>query len=186
MISIHCRPNDSRPLAEGSIVNLDIALYVYYPPAQACYHGDTSTTVAVGSWISLPKSSRTLVEATKEALQAGIGVCGPHKPYNGIGKAITSVARKYGMTVVHELSGHGIGKEYHQYPLILHYDNNDPGEMVPGTVFTIEPCLTEGDGKYTVDSEDKWSMYSKDGARGAQEEHTVLITEAGVEVLTQL
>lgn len=104
----------------------------------------------------------------------------------GIGKAISSVARNNGLTVVPELSGHGIGREYHQYPLIMHVDNDDPGEMVPGTIFTIEPCLTEGNGKYAVDLEDKWSLYSVDGARAAQEEHTVMIMETGVEVLTEI
>jgi methionyl aminopeptidase len=68
----------------------------------------------------------------------------------------------------------------------MHVDNDDPGEMVPGTIFTIEPCLTEGNGKYAVDLEDKWSLYSVDGARAAQEEHTVMITETGVEVLTEI
>jgi methionyl aminopeptidase len=172
-------------LVEGSIINLDIALYVTYDLAKTCYHGDTSTTVIVGDVNTVPESSRTLLKGTKEAIQAGIGACGPFRPYNGIGKAITSVAQKYGLTVVPELSGHGIGREYHQYPLILHYDNDDPGEMVPGTIFTIEPCLTEGDGKYNVDPQDKWTMYSADGSRGAQEEHTVMITDSGVEVLTQ-
>jgi len=122
---------------------------------------------------------------TKEALREGIAACGPFQPYNGIGKAISTVATNNGLTVVPELSGHGIGREYHQFPLILHIDNDDPGDMVPGTVFTIEPCLTEGDGKYVIDAQDNWSIYSIDGARAAQEEHTVMITETGVEVLTQ-
>ena len=126
-----------------------------------------------------------LLKATREAVQTGIAACGPFQPYNGIGKAISSVAKKYGLAIASGLSGHGIGREYHQYPLILHCDNDDPGEMAPGTVFTIEPCLTEGNGEYTVDPLDKWSLYSIDGARGAQEEHTVMITETGVEVLTR-
>jgi methionyl aminopeptidase len=165
---------------------LDIALYVPYDPAQTSYHGDSSTTVAVGGIESLSDSSRLLLKATKEALQAGIAACGPLKPYSGVGKAIASVARASGLTLVPELSGHGIGRDYHQYPLILHDDNDDPGEMVPGTIFTIEPCLTEGNGEYYVEPLDGWSMYSVDGARGAQEEHTVMITETGVEILTQL
>ena len=125
------------------------------------------------------------MKATKEALEAGIAACGPFQPYRGIGKAISSVVKEYGLTVVPELSGHGIGREYHQYPLVLHYDNDDPGKMAPGTIFTIEPCLTEGNGGYYLDPQDKWSLYSVDGARAAQEEHTIMITEAGVEVLTR-
>jgi methionyl aminopeptidase len=174
--------NESEPLREGSIVNLDIALYVPFEPAGTGYHGDNSTTVAVGD---IDDNSQRLLRATKEALEAGIAACGPFQPYNGIGKAISAVARNYGLTVVPELSGHGIGREYHQYPLILHTDNDDPGEMAPGTIFTIEPCLTNGNGQYSVDPQDNWSLLSADGARGAQEEHTVLITETGVEVLTQ-
>jgi methionyl aminopeptidase len=157
-------------------------LYVPFEPAGTSYHGDTSTTVAVGD---LSDNSRLLLQATKEALEAGVAACGPFQPYSGIGKAISAVARKYGLKVVSELSGHGIGREYHQYPLILHYDNDDPGEMAPGTIFTIEPCLSEGSGEYNVDPHDKWSLYSSDGARGAQEEHTVMITETGVEILTR-
>ena len=164
---------------------MDIALYVPYEPAGACYHDDTSTTVAVGDINTLSDNSRLLIQATKEALQAGIAACGPSQLYSGIGKAISAVAKEYELTIVTELSGHGIGKEYHQYPLILHYDNDDPGEMAPGTIFTIEPCLTEGSGEYNIDADDRWSMYSVDGAPGAQEEHTVMITETGVEVLTQ-
>lgn len=135
---------------------------------------------------ALSESSQLLLVATKKALYAGIAACGPLKPYNGIGKAIAAVVKASGLTLVSGLSGHGIGREYHQYPLILHDDNDDPGEMVPGTIFTIEPCLTEGNGEYSIDPLDGWSMYSMDGGRGAQEEHTVMITETGVEILTQL
>lgn len=176
----------SQILLEGSTINLDIALYVQIGETGLCYHGDTSTTVAVGDEKRLSPQSRRLVEATKMALDAGIAACGPFKPFNGIGKAISSAAREYGMSVVKGLVGHGIGKEYHQYPVIVQYDNDDPGEMVPGTVFTIEPCLTEGSGEYEVDPKDGWTIYSADGGRGAQEEHTVMITETGVEVLTRI
>jgi methionyl aminopeptidase len=168
---------------EGSIVNLDVALYVPYEPANACYHGDNSTTVGVGE---ISEQSKELMKAGKLALQAAIDACGPFKAYNGIGRAIAGVAKKSGFVVVPELSGHGIGREYHQHPLILQYDNDDPGEMAPGTVFTIEPCLSEGSGEYTVEPSDSWSLYSADGARAVQEEHTVMITDTGVEVLTQL
>jgi methionyl aminopeptidase len=171
---------------DGSIINLDIALYVPYKSGKACYHGDTSTTISVGDKKSLSTESRNLIKATNEALQAGIDACGLWKPYNGIGKAISAVASQYKFTVVPELSGHGIGREYHQHPLILHFDNDDPGEMAPGTIFTIEPCLSEGNGQYKVDPQDSWSLYSADGSRAAQEEHTVMITETGVEVLTKI
>lgn len=167
----------------GSIVNLDVALYVPYEPANVCYHGDTSTTVPVGD---ISESSQNLIAATKAALRAAIDACGPFKPYNEIGKAITLVAKNHNFTVIPELSGHGVGREYHQHPLILHIENDDPGEMAPGTIFTIEPCLSEGNGKYIVNPIDKWSLYSVDGSRAAQEEHTVMITDTGVEVLTEL
>jgi methionyl aminopeptidase len=142
--------------------------------------------VPVGAFSSLSDSTQVLLKVTKKALQEGIAACGPFHPYSGIGNAISAVAKTNGLTVVPVLSGHGIGREYHQYPLILHTNNDDPGEMVPGTVFTIEPCIKEGNGLYIVDPDDKWSMYSVDGAPAAQEEHTIMITETGVEVLTQL
>jgi methionyl aminopeptidase len=167
-------------------VNLDLALYVQFDDTKFCYHGDTSTTVAVGGEQTLSPQSRRLLDATKMALDAAISACGPLKPYNGIGKAISSVAREYGMTVVKGVSGHGIGREYHQYPVIVQDDNDDAGQMVLGTMFTIEPCLTEGSGEYEIDPRDGWSIYSVDGARGAQEEHTVMVTDEGVDVLTRI
>jgi len=171
------------PLLEGSIINLDIALYVPYEPADTCYHGDTSTTVGVSE---ISEKSQRLLKATKEALKAGIDVCGPLTSYSKIGKAIEAVAHKYGMQVVKDLCGHGVGKDYHQYPIILHYHNEDAGAMAPGTVFTIEPCLVEGVDQHFTSPEDHFSICSLDGGRGAQEEHTVMVTDTGVEVLTQL
>ena len=176
----------SEPLRVGDIVNLDVALYVYHEPSGACYHGDTSTTVPVGGFEKISRQCATLIKGTRHALEAGIAACGPDRPYNGIGNAIAKVAEEYQLQIVPELSGHGIGEDYHGYPLILHFANDDPGEMSPGTVFTIEPCLSEGSGEFTMDSKDKWSLYALDGARATQEEHTVMITETGVEVLTKL
>ena len=157
-----------------------------YEPVGICYHGDTSTTVPVGGFDKISQQSATLIKATREALEAGIAACGPDRPYSGIGNAIAKVAEKYQLQIVPDLSGHGIGKEYHGYPLILQFANDDPGEMSPGTIFTIEPCLSEGSGEYVVDEKDNWSLYALDGARATQEEHTVMITETGVEVLTRL
>ncbi|KAG4304277.1 hypothetical protein PORY_002252 [Pneumocystis oryctolagi] len=173
---------DKNILCSGDIVNIDIALFVKHPDdPDAHFHGDTSSTFGVGD---ISKNSKKLIYYTKKALEAGINECYPGKPFNAIGKAIEAVAKKSGFDVSKYLAGHGIGREFHSYPLILHHDNNDSRTMIPGMIFTIEPCLCEGNANDLVLHQDGWSISTSDGSRCAQFEHTVLITNDGVEILT--
>lgn len=103
---------DARKLANGDMINVDITVYT------GGYHGDTSSTFAVGE---LDSAGKHLIEATKESLYQGIRVCGPGVPYKEIGNVISSYAMEQNLSVVFQMSGHGIGKHFHQLPYILHH-----------------------------------------------------------------
>ncbi|KAI7869278.1 methionine aminopeptidase, merops subfamily M24 [Spinellus fusiger] len=165
---------DDRPLQEGDIINVDVTVYLNG------YHGDTSATFLVGQ---VDDNGRSLVECTRESLEKAIQICKPGVPFKEIGKAICEHAHGQGYSVSNELSGHGIGKEFHCYPLILHHINEEEGVMLPGMAFTIEPVLCQGS-PMGVMWPDNWTISTVDGGRSAQFEHTVFITENGVEVLT--
>lgn len=126
---------------------------------------------------------KVLVRTCRDAMNMGIDVCGPDVPFKEIGNVIHSYARKHGFTVNRDFAGHGIGSAFHEAPHILHYENEEGGIMKPGMVFTIEPMLCEGSGEAALWN-DGWTATTVDGKRSAQFEHTVLITEDGVEILT--
>lgn len=165
---------DSRPLQDGDIVNIDVTVYLNG------YHGDTSKTFFCGT---IDDDAKKLVEVTRTSLEKAIAICGPGVEFKQIGKTINDHADKFGYGVVRHFVGHGVGKVFHSAPTVLHYRNNDCGRMVVGQTFTIEPMLTMG----TVEDEiwdDKWTVVTADGSLSAQFEHTLLITEKGVEILT--
>ncbi|CAI5712285.1 unnamed protein product [Peronospora destructor] len=173
-IVVHGIP-DSRPLVDGDIVNIDISVFL------DGFHGDTSQTHLVGSVDDVGKH---LVDVTDAALLGSIKhCCKPLNRFATIGDFVETLATKEGLGVVREYTGHGIGKEFHCLPFILHHRNNEPGKMLPGMAFTVEPALTEGSPKI-VHWDDGWTVATADGGRSAQAEHTVLITEDGVDVLT--
>ncbi|KAI0355456.1 methionine aminopeptidase [Trametes cingulata] len=167
---------DDRPLQDGDIVNIDITVYL------DGFHGDTSRTFLVGD---VDEKGRELVEITEAALEAGIAACGPGRPFRGIGRAIHELLRGKDYCVSPQFTGHGIGREFHRQPWILHHLNDEPGEMQPGDCFTIEPAIVQGTEPYGWTFPDGWSVSTENCARAAQAEHMVLITENGVEVLTQ-
>lgn len=144
------------------------------------YHGDTSRMFAVGA---VSDTAQRLMAATTEALFAGIKVCGPGVPINAIGNAIQKVADAHKFTLCKTFVGHGVGTVFHSYPHVMHCRNNEPGSMVPGMTFTIEPMLCEGTAREKF-WKDGWTAVTADGKLSAQQEHTLLITETGVEVLT--
>ena len=166
---------DSRPLEEGDIVNLDITIFL------EGMHGDTSATFLVGK---VDEASRQLVRVTREALFRGIEAVKPGQPINVIGKAIESYVSKYGYGIVKRYLGHGIGEQFHSdLHVPHHYDPKATTLMEPGMVFTIEPMIAMG--SWQVDHwKDEWTVVTIDGKRTAQFEHTVLVTDTGVEVLT--
>ncbi|KAJ2028107.1 hypothetical protein H4S03_007967 [Coemansia sp. S3946] len=163
-----------RPLEDGDFVNIDITAF------KQGFHGDTSATFAVGQ---VDAQGLALMDATRESLELAIQACGPGVLLATIGEIISVHAEALGYSVSQELTGHGIGRCFHQNPLIYHHYNEEPGEMVPGMAFTIEPILCQGVAT-GVQWPDGWTITTTDGGRSAQFEHTVLITDEGVEVLT--
>lgn len=166
---------DGRPLQQGDIVNIDVTLYFQG------FHGDLNETFAVG--IVSPEAIR-LIECTRRCLQKAIDICGPGVKYRDIGGVIETEARKDGFSVNRTYCGHGINRLFHCPPTVPHYGGNKAiGVMRPGHVFTIEPMICEGSAR-DIHWPDNWTAVTADGRRSAQFEHTLLITEVGVEVLT--
>jgi methionyl aminopeptidase len=172
----HGIPSD-RKLRNGDIVNLDITAYLNG------FHGDTNATFFVGS----PRAAaRKLVEATKEALNRGIKEVRPGARLGNIGYAIQSYVEPLGFSVVREFCGHGIGRNFHEEPQVLHFGKYGDGiEIKKGMVFTIEPMINAGDPDLRVLS-DRWTAVTSDGSFSSQFEHTLAVTENGCEVLTRI
>uniref|UniRef100_A0A2A4J6L5 Methionine aminopeptidase n=1 Tax=Heliothis virescens TaxID=7102 RepID=A0A2A4J6L5_HELVI len=173
-VVVHGIP-DLRPLENGDIVNVDIT--VFYKG----FHGDCSKTFLVGD---VDDRGLQLVSVTEDCLDLAIKSCGPGVPFSHIGHRIYKHAKKYGLTVIPSVLGHGIGEYFHGPPEVYHTINRYPGLMQPGMVFTIEPAITHGS-EHTVLLEDGWTLLTEDGSRSAQAEHTVLITEYGAKILTK-
>ena len=166
---------DSRPLAAGDIVNVDVTVYL------DGVHGDTSAMFFVGE---VDAESRRLVSGTLRSLQAAIEVVVPGVPVSAIGRAIEGVARPGRLGVVREFVGHGVGPDFHGNLQIPHY--HDPRNSSPlgeGMTFTIEPMLTLGSPQVDLWN-DGWTAVTADRSRSAQFEHTLLVTSDGVEILT--
>lgn len=128
-------------------------------------------------------TGRRLVRAALEGLEEGVAACRPGGCLTEVGAAIHAVSDAYGYGTVRKYRGHGIGETFHCAPFVKHYRNSDRLELEPGMIFTIEPMLTEGS-EECYEWDDEWTVATADGGRAAQFEHTVLITEDGVEVLT--
>ena len=128
-------------------------------------------------------TGRRLVRAALEGLEEGVAACRPGGCLTEVGAAIHAVSDAYGYGTVRKYRGHGIGETFHCAPFVKHYRNSDRLELEPGMIFTIEPMLTEGS-EECYEWDDDWTVATADGGRAAQFEHTVLITEDGVEVLT--
>jgi methionyl aminopeptidase len=172
----HGIPSD-RKLRNGDMVNLDITTYLDE------FHGDTSITFFVGS---PRKKASKLVETCKEALQKGIEMVRPGGHLGDIGAAIQQFAEGRGYSVVREFCGHGIGKQFHEEPQVLHYGNFGEGvKITKGMTFTIEPMINMGRPDLRI-LPDKWTAVTVDGMLSAQFEHTLLVTDDGYEVLTRL
>eukprot|EP01133_Synstelium_polycarpum_P004071 gene4071-4743_t len=168
---------DSRPLRDGDIITIDIT--VYYKG----HHGDTAATFTVGT---IDPAATKLVQVTKDCLMAGIAAVKPGRPFSDIGLAIQSLAHKHSYSIPPNLTGHGIGKEFHLPPFVFHVVNELDHVIQPGMIFTVEPILAEGTKPYTEWKmwDDQWTLSTVEGGWSAQFEHTVLVTETGVEILT--
>ena len=171
----HGVPSPSDVLRDGDIVNLDITL------EKNGYIADSSKTYLVGE---VAPAARRLVQTTYEAMWMGIGAVHPGARLGDIGWAIERHAKRNGYSVVREYCGHGIGREMHEDPQILHFGK--PGTGLPlreGMVFTIEPMVNQGSRIVTTEP-DGWTVVTRDRKLSAQFEHTVAVTSDGVEVLT--
>jgi methionyl aminopeptidase len=170
----HGIPSNKR-LKGGDIVNVDITVI------KDGYHGDTSKMFFVGEPSIL---ARRLVRVTQAALRIGIAQVRPGATLGDIGHAIQRHCEAQGFSVVREYCGHGIGREFHEEPQVLHYGK--PGEglvLEPGMCFTIEPMVNAGKRSIKL-LPDGWTVVTKDRSLSAQWEHTILVTQGGHEVLT--
>jgi len=170
----HGIPND-KPMKEGDIVNIDVTLIL------DGWHGDSSRMYAVGA---IPRRAERLIDVTYESMMRGIAVIKPGATTGDIGHAIQSFVEAQQMSVVRDFCGHGLGRLFHDEPNIVHVGR--PGEGVvlkPGMFFTVEPMINLGRPHVKVLS-DGWTAVTRDRSLSAQFEHTVAVTETGVEIFT--
>ena len=169
-------------LQAGDIVNVDVTSY------KNGFHGDSSRMYFVGGEDACSPEARELVRVTREALMTGIRQVKPGNRIGDIGFAIQEYIRGIdrGYGIVREYTGHGLGREFHEAPQVLHVGRKGVGEiMKPGMTFTIEPMINAGTHKTSLSKLDGWTVRTADGKLSAQWEHTVLVTETGVEIMTK-
>jgi methionyl aminopeptidase len=170
----HGIPGDKK-LKKGDIVNIDITVI------KDGFHGDTSKMFYIGE----PSiQAKRLVQITHECLLKGIAMVRPGTRLGDIGHAIQQHAETHGFSVVREYCGHGIGREFHEDPQVLHYGQPGTGmTLAPGMTFTIEPMINAGKREVKL-LPDNWTVVTRDHSLSAQWEHTVLVTDKSHEVLT--
>jgi methionyl aminopeptidase len=170
----HGIPNE-KPLKDGDIVNIDVTLIL------DGWHGDSSRMYAVGE---IPRRAERLIEVTHEAMMRGIAAIRPGGTTGDIGHAIQSFVEPQQMSVVRDFCGHGVGKLFHDEPNIVHVGRPAEGLVLkPGMLFTVEPMINLGRPHVKVLS-DGWTAVTRDRSLSAQFEHSVGVTETGVEVFT--
>ena len=166
----------NKALKKGDIVNIDITVI------KDGFHGDTSRMFMVGGDPGI--LARRLCQITYECMWLGIAQVKPGARLGDIGHAIQKHAEGNGFSVVREFCGHGIGRNFHEEPQVLHYGKPNTGVVLAaGMTFTIEPMINAGKAAIS-ELPDGWTIVTKDRSLSAQWEHTVLVTETGVEVLT--
>jgi methionyl aminopeptidase len=171
----HGIPGD-RVLKSGDILNIDVTVIV------DGWHGDTSRMYSVGE---VPRKAQRLMDITYEAMMRGIAAIKPGATLGDLGHAIQSYAEGERCSVVREFCGHGLGKVFHDAPNILHFGKPGQGEKLkPGMIFTVEPMLNLGSPAVKVLA-DGWTAVTKDKSLSAQYEHSVGVTETGVEIFTK-
>ncbi|TNF27813.1 MAG: type I methionyl aminopeptidase [Deltaproteobacteria bacterium] len=171
----HGIPNKNDILRDGDILNIDITTYLNK------FHGDTNKTFLIGN---VSDEVKKLVDVTYKCMWEGIRQVKPGAHIGDIGAVIQEMAHDHGYSVVEEYCGHGIGREFHEEPQVVHVGKRGTGaEMKPGMTFTIEPMINLGQ-RHCRLLKDNWTVITKDGKQSAQFEHTILVTESGYEVLT--
>jgi methionyl aminopeptidase len=174
----HGIPAEDVILKNGDILNIDITTILNG------YFGDTSKMFVIGE---ANEMALKLVNATKHCLDLGIQQVRPGNYFGNIGYVISRYAISQGFTVVYEYCGHGVGIAFHEDPQVDHAARKNSGpKMKPGMTFTIEPMINEGKPRVRVDETDGWTARTVDNKLSAQFEHTILVTETGYEVLTDV
>jgi len=174
----HGIPSPNTILKEGDVINIDVTTILNG------YYGDTSRMYAVGE---ISEKARKQIEATKHCLDLGIEQVRPDNMTGNIGFFIARYAQAKGYSVVWEFCGHGVGVEFHEEPQIDHIARKNSGyKMRPGMIFTIEPMINAGKSRVVIDPNDGWTARSIDGKLSTQFEHTILVTETGYEVLSDV
>lgn len=183
--TICASPNDrvvhgfptKQPLVEGDIISIDFGLII------DGFYGDSAVTLAVGE---IDKTTRRLLEVTKDALGLGIAAVQPEGRLSDISHAVQARVERDHFSVVREFVGHGIGRQLHEDPQVPNYGPPGRGpKLKPGMTLAIEPMVNVGAPEIKV-LEDGWTAVTIDGRRSAHFEHTVAITENGPEILTCL
>jgi methionyl aminopeptidase len=165
----------NKKLKKGDIINIDITVI------KDEFHGDTSRMFCIGEPSVL---ARRITEVSRECMLKGIEKVRPGARLGDIGHVIQTHAENHNFSVVREYCGHGIGRQFHEDPQVLHYGTAGTGpELVQGMTFTIEPMINAGR-KETRLLSDNWTVVTRDHSLSAQWEHTILVTEEGHEVLT--
>lgn len=173
----HGIPSEDTILKEGDIVNVDATTIV------DGYFADASRMYMIGK---VSEEAERLVRVAKECMEKGIEAIKPWGFLGDIGAAVQEHAEKNGYSVVIDLGGHGIGKIFHEEPFVPHVGVRGEGMLlVPGMTLTVEPMVNAGDYKVYIDEEDDWTVYTEDESLSAQWEHTILITETGVEIIAR-
>lgn len=174
----HGIPSEKVILKEGDIVNVDATSEL------EGFYADASRMYMIGK---VDDEAKRLVDATKKCLEIGMDAVKPWESVIGdIGVAIEKYAHEQGYSVVEEFCGHGVGLKMHENPYVYHFAPNEKTELiVPGMVFTIEPMINQGKKHIYIDAKNGWEVKTKDHKLSAQWEHTILVTETGIEVLSK-
>lgn len=173
----HGVPN-SYELKDGDVLNIDVTTILNN------YYGDTCKMYSIGK---ISDRTQKLLDVTKKCLHLGIKQCRPGNRFGNIGYEIQKYAEGEGFSVVWQFCGHGVGLKFHEEPEVSHVGEKNTGKkMKPGMIFTIEPMINEGAAEAKIDPTDGWTARTKDGKLSAQYEHTILITNKGCELLTDV
>jgi methionyl aminopeptidase len=179
----HGIPSPYVILKEGDIINVDVTSILNG------FHGDASCMYFVGGRQACSPLAQDLVDVTKACLEVGIAQVKPGGRIGDIGAAIQEYIKqtKKNYGIVREYTGHGLGREFHEPPQVIHVGKRGVGDkMLPGMTFTIEPMINAGTHKTILSQLDGWTVKTADNKLSAQWEHTVLVTQDGVEILTQV
>lgn len=173
----HGIPSKEIILKSGDIINVDVSTIL------DGYYSDASRMYMIGA---VSEEARRLVEVSKECLDLGIAAVKPWGFLEDIGAVIQEYAEQNGYSIVRDFGGHGVGLQFHEDPFVPHIGHKGHGMVLaPGMIFTIEPMVNAGGYELFVDEENDWTALTADGSLSAQWEHTILVTEKGVEILTK-